>query len=76
MDRICQVLGEGLRTVRFVLPYDQAQVQQLLYRDANVRRADFAEDGIHMEVTVDRKTYGRIRDLLPENEREPEDDEF
>ena len=76
VDRICQVLGEGLRTVRFVLPYDQAQVQQLLYRDANVRRADFAEDGIHMEVTVDRKTYGRIRDLLPESEREPEDDEF
>ena len=32
--------------------------------------------GIDIEAVVDPKIYGRIRDLLPEDQREPEHEEF
>ena len=69
VDRICRVLGEGLKTVRFVLPYSQAGVLDRLYREANVKKADYVENGIDIEAVVDRKTYGRIRELLPQDQR-------
>ncbi len=74
--QICRQLGEGLRTVRFVLPYSQAGVLDRLYREANVKKAEYVESGIDIEAVVDPKTYGRIRELLPEDQREPEDEEF
>ena len=76
VDRICRVLGEGLKTVRFVLPYSQAGVLDRLYREANVKKADYVENGIDIEAVVDRKTYGRIRELLPQDQREPDYEEF
>ncbi len=76
VKRVCRLLGDGLRTVRFVLPYSQAAVLDRLYREANVKKADYVENGIDIEAVVDQKTYGRIRDLLPESQREPEDEEF
>ena len=76
VDRICRVLGEGLKTVRFVLPYSQAGVLDRLYREANVKKADYVENGIDIEAVVDRKTYGRIRELLPQDQREPDHEVF
>ena len=55
VDRICQVLGENLHTVDFVLPYAQAQLLDYLYRAANVRRADYVETGIHVERSEERR---------------------
>ena len=65
VDRICKVLGEGMHDVRFLLPYAQAQVLDYLYRDASVKRADYAENGIEIEAVVDERAYGRIREYLP-----------
>lgn len=76
VNNICRVLGEGLRTVNFVLPYAQAGVLDKLYREANVKKAEYVENGIEIEAVVDQKTYGRIRDLLPEDQREPRHEEF
>ena len=76
VDRICRVLGEGLKTVRFVLPYSQAGVLDRLYREANVKKADYVENGIDIEAVVDRKTSGRIRELLPQDQREPDHEVF
>ena len=76
VNNICRILGEDLRTVRFVLPYAQAGVLDKLYREANVKKAEYVENGIDIEAVVDQKTYGRIRDLLPEDQREPEHEEF
>ena len=76
VNRICGILGENLRTVNFILPYSQAGVLDKLYREANVKKAEYVETGIEIEAVVDPKVYGRIRDLLPEDQREPEHEEF
>jgi len=76
VNNICRILGEDLRTVNFILPYAQAGVLDKLYREANVKKAEYVETGIDIEAVVDQKTYGRIRDLLPEDQREPEHEEF
>ncbi len=76
VNNICRILGEDLRTVNFILPYAQAGVLDKLYREANVKKAEYVETGIDIEAVVDQKTYGRIRHLLPEDQREPEHEEF
>ena len=76
VNHICTILGEDLRTVNFILPYAQAGVLDRLYREANVKKAEYVETGIEIEAVVDQKTYGRIRDLLPEAQREPQHEEF
>ena len=76
VNHICRILGEDLRTVNFILPYAQAGVLDKLYREANVKKAEYVETGIDIEAVVDQKTYGRIRDLLPEDQREPQHEEF
>ncbi|MBR5537973.1 MAG: GTPase HflX [Clostridia bacterium] len=76
VNNICRILGEDLKTVNFILPYTQAGVLDKLYREANVKKAEYVEEGIAIEAVVDPKTYGRIRDLLPEDQREPEHEEF
>ena len=76
VDRICRVLGEGLKTVRFVLPYSQAGVLDWLYREAIGKLADYVENGVDIEAVVDCETYGRIRELLPQDQREPDYEEF
>ena len=76
VNNICRILGEDLKTVKFILPYSQAGVLDKLYREANVKKAEYVETGIDIEAVVDPKTYGRIRDLLPEDQREPDHEEF
>ena len=76
VNNICRILGENLRTVQFILPYAQAGVLDKLYREANVKKAEYVETGIEIEAVVDPKVYGRIRHLLPEDQREPEHEEF
>ena len=76
VNNICRILGEDLRTVNFILPYAQAGVLDKLYREANVKKAEYVETGIDIEAVVDQKTYGRIRHLLPEDQREPDHEEF
>ena len=76
VNNICRILGEDLRTVNFILPYAQAGVLDKLYREANVKKAEYVETGIDIEAVVDQKTYGRIRYLLPEDQRDPEHEDF
>ena len=76
VNNICRILGEDLRTVNFILPYAQAGVLDKLYREANVKKAEYVENGIDIEAVVDQKTYGRIRHLLPEDQWEPDHEEF
>ena len=66
MSRLCDVLGENLRAVRFTLPYAAAQTLDLLYRDAHVKKAAYVPEGIDVEAVVDERTYGRIRAYLTE----------
>lgn len=70
IDRICEVLGDSLRHVSFILPYDSAQILDLLYRDAHVKKTEYVPEGIAVEAVVDEKMYGRIRAFLPENGNE------
>lgn len=66
VSRLCDVLGENLRAVRFTLPYAAAQTLDLLYRDAHVKKAAYVPEGIDVEAVVDERTYGRIRAYLTE----------
>ena len=43
-----------------------------LYREANVLRADYGEQGIESEAVCDKKTQGRLKKYLPELEEKEE----
>lgn len=68
VESICGVLGRRLQTVAFTLPYAEAQTLDLLYREANVKKAEYVPEGIAVEAVVDERTYGRLRAFLPEHE--------
>ena len=76
VDRVCRILSKDRKTVDFILPYAAAQLLDYLYREANVLKAEYAENGIAIQAVVDPRAYGRIRDYLPEDQREPEDEVY
>ncbi len=66
--RIAEILDEGTRKVVFTLPYSDGAVLDALYREANVLRAEYREEGVEVEAVCDEKTMARIRPYLPEPE--------
>ena len=72
MQRMVSCLSAGRRRVSFVLPYASAALLDELYREASVKRADYAENGIEIEAVVDARMLGRLRDFLPKGENADE----
>lgn len=70
--KIVDILDEGTRKVSFILPYSDGAVLDSLYREANVLRADYGEQGIEIEAVCDKKTQGRLKKYLPELEEKEE----
>lgn len=70
MRSMVSCLSAGHRRVSFVLPYSRASVLDELYREANVKRADYVEDGISVEAVVDARMLGRLREFLPAEDSE------
>ena len=68
VQEICRILGEKMHSVRILLPYSAAGLLDQLYRDANVRTAEYQEAGIAVEAVCDAKMYGRLRPYLPQEQ--------
>ena len=59
---LTELLNEGTRRVRLLLPYDKGALLELLHREAAVLSAEYAEDGIHVEAIVKGEAWGRVHD--------------
>lgn len=66
--RMTELLNLGSRTLQFILPYDRASVLDMLYREANVKSADYVPEGIAIECVCDERVRGRLREFLPPEE--------
>ena len=63
---IRQTLGRDKTRVEFVLPYARASVLDMLYRDADVKKAEYQEEGIAVEVVCDQQVLGRLSEFVPQ----------
>ncbi len=72
MQSMVSALSAQRRRVSFVLPYSDAAVLDELYRQASVKRAEYGEHGIDVEVVADARVLGRLRRYLPQEEASDE----
>jgi GTP-binding protein HflX len=61
MDRIVGTLSSLLVDVRLRIPYDRSDLVAQCYESGRVRKADYKEDGIHVEARITRDLAGRVR---------------
>ncbi|HZP82197.1 MAG TPA: GTPase HflX [Chthonomonadaceae bacterium] len=61
MDRIVGTLSSLLADVRLRIPYDRSDLVAQCYEYGRVLKADYKEDGIHVEARITRDLAGRVR---------------
>ena len=64
LDALKDVLGEKLRRVTLLLPYDRAGVLELLHREASVLNTEYGDQGITVEAVVRPELWGRVREFI------------
>jgi GTP-binding protein HflX len=60
MDRIVVTLSSLLIEVTLLIPYDRSDLVAQCYEYGRVRRADYREDGIHVDARITRDLVGRV----------------
>jgi GTP-binding protein HflX len=61
MERVVKTLEGLLVPVRLIVPYDRSDLVAQCYEYGRVLRADYKEDGIHVEANITRDLAGRVR---------------
>lgn len=61
MERIVRTLDNLLVDVRLLVPYDRSDLVAQCYEYGRVLRADYKEDGIHVDARIARSLAGRVR---------------
>lgn len=75
LKAIEETLARTKKRIQFVLPYDRAAVLDMLYRDADVKSADYQPEGIAVDVVVDGAVLGRLYEFVPQHRpKEPWED--
>jgi GTP-binding protein HflX len=67
LDALKGVLGEKLRRVTLLLPYDKAGLIELLHREASVLKSEYGDAGVTVEAVVRPELWGRVREFVTEN---------
>lgn len=58
------VLGEGMETREFLVPYSQGGIIDRLHRQAQVLREEYEDEGIRMRVKIGEELYQEIKGQL------------
>jgi len=61
MDRVVSTIESLLVEVRLRVPYDRSDLVAQCYEYGRVLKADYREDGIHVEAHITRDLAGRVR---------------
>jgi GTPase len=61
MDRIVATLESLLVDVQLTVPYDRSDLVAQCYEYGRVLKADYKEDGIHVDARITRDLAGRVR---------------
>lgn len=67
LKAIEETLARSKKRVQFMLPYGRASVLDMLYRDADVKTADYQPEGIAVDVVVDSQVLGRLYEFVPQH---------
>ncbi len=73
LNALQDVLHEGKRRIRFLIPNSEAGALNTLYQSAAVEEVDYGDAGITVTAVVDAKVHGMLRRFDPEW-REPEEE--
>lgn len=72
VEAVEQTLARFKRQVEFTLPYDRASVLDMLYREADVKQAEYRPEGIAVSAVCDSQTLGRLREWVPDARKKEE----
>ena len=72
LEEIEKTLSRFQRKVEFLLPYDRASVLDMLYRDAEVKKAKYQPEGIAVTAVCDSQVLGRLREWVPDTRKKEE----
>lgn len=61
MERVVKTLEGLLVDVNLVVPYDRSDLVAQCYEYGRVLRADYLDDGIHVDARITRDLAGRVR---------------
>ena len=75
MQKIEDMLHEGLRRVTFLIPNAKQGLISRLYENATVESVEYGIDGVLVTAVVDAKTYGPLRAFDTAPVPEENDDE-
>ena len=70
MEKIEEILHDGLRRVTFLIPNAKQGLLSRLYENATVENVEYGAEGVTVTAVVDAKTYGPLRafDVAPKVE--------
>ncbi|MDP4108683.1 MAG: GTPase HflX [Bacillota bacterium] len=63
-EKIISVLAEKMHSVSFTLPYGASKILDMLYKSAEVKKAEYKEEGIFIEALCDGRVYEMISDWV------------
>ena len=75
MQKIEDILHDGLRRVTFLFPNAKQGLVSRLYENATVENVEYGADGVTVTAVVDAKTYGPLRAFDTAPQAEENDDE-
>ena len=65
LEKLSALLGRGKRRLTLLIPYARAGLLDTLQREADVKKADYTEEGIAVEAVVPDALYGKLREFVP-----------
>ena len=76
LDRLLEMIGRRLDTgfhrLVLSLPYDEAGILEMLYREAKVENVEYGET-VKVEAVCNEKTAGQVRDYILEGWQPPKE---
>ena len=75
MQKVEEMLHDGLRRVTFLIPNAKQGLLNRLYENATVESVEYGPEGVLVTAVVDAKTYGPLRDFDTAPVKEENEDE-
>ena len=63
-EKIVEELAKTMHHVSFLLPYNSSKTLDMLYKNADVKRAEYKEQGIEIEVLCDGRVYDKLSEWV------------
>ena len=73
VERLEQMLSNGKKLVRFIIPNEKQGLMNILYKEATVKTVDYGAQAVTVEAVVDSRVHGMLA-IYEEGYRKPKED--